>query len=351
MRQYDTAATVAVGRVSGKLAAMRFHPFHTLGSKKNIIVDGAAGENSVLVLSHWPASPTPDAWLRDTSAEIVLDYIANEGIPDDVEFVSNNHYDEDGLIGIVALLEPDFALAHRDRFIDVATAGDFGRYRERGAARANFALEKLVADVPDQGGYAERAAAVYEALIPVVPRLIDDIGRFEDKWRDEDRFLDQTEQWLDEGLIGIEEDMDRDLAVVTIPHDLPAEAHSAFHSVHTGPLHKMAIYSRTNRARVLFQQGQTFWFCFRYETWVKFVSEQHPFRVDLAPLCVELSALETGGAGWTYDGSSNITPVMRIADGRASSLDADTIRGHLCRHLDEGEVDWNPYEVTDSGHA
>lgn len=330
---------------------MRFHPFHTLGSNKNIIVDGAAQESSVLVLSHWPASPTPDAWLRDTSAEIVLDYIEAEGVPDDVEFVSNNHYDEDGLFGMCALIDPDFALAHRDRFVDIATTGDFGRYRERDAARANFALSKLVDDVPDQGGYAEQAAAIYEALIPIVPRLVDDIGRFEAIWNDEDQFLEQSERWFDQGLISIEEDGQRDLAVVTIPHDLPAEAFENFFSIHTGPLHRMAVYTRTNRARVLFQQGQTFWFCFRYETWVKFVSERHPFRVDLTPLCTELNALEQGAAEWAYDGSSDITPVMRLVDGRPSSLDLHTIRDHLCRHLDEGEVDWNPHEVADSGHA
>ena len=295
---------------------MRFCPFHRLGSNKNIIVDGAAHECSVLVLSHWPASPTPDAWLRDTSAEIVLDYIAAEGVPRDVEFVSNNHFDEDGLFGICALLDPDFALAHRDRFVDAATAGDFGRYRERDAARANFALSKLVSEVPDQGDYAEQAAAIYEALIPIVPRLVDNIDQFEAAWRDEDAFLEQSEQWLDQRLITIEEDVERDLAVVTIPPDLPAKAYSNFFSNLTGPVHNMAVYSRTDRARVLFQQGQKFWFCFRYETWVKFVSERHPFRIDLTPLCHELNALEHTQATWTYDGSSNITPVMHLVDGQ-----------------------------------
>ena len=77
----------------------------------------------------------------------------------------------------------------------------------------------------------------------------------------------------------------------------------------------------------------------------------HPFRVDLSPLCRELTELERGGARWTYDGSSNITPAMRIDDGKPSSLDPDTILDRLCRQLEQGEVDWNPFEVTDSGHA
>ena len=330
---------------------MRFHPFHTLGSKKNIIVDGAPQKSSVLVLSHWPASPTPEAWLRDTSAEIVLDYLETEEVPHDVEFVSNNHFDEDGLFGISALVDPEFALAHRNRFVDAATAGDFGRYRERDAARAIFAISKMVGEVLEQADYAERTAEIYEALIPVVPRLVDDIGSFENAWRDEDRFLGQCEQWLDQGLVEIEEDEEHDLAVVKIPEDLPTQSYSHFACEVADPLHKMAVYSRTNKARVLFRQGQYYWFRFRYETWVKFVSERHPMRVDLAPLCQELNGLEREGAKWAYDGSSNITPVMRPVDAKPSSLDLDTILDCLCRRLNEGEVDWNPYEVADPGHA
>ncbi len=329
---------------------MRFHPFHTLGSKKNIIVDGAARENSVLVLSHWPASPTPDAWLRDTSAEIVLDYIENETMPEGVEFVSNNHYDEDGLLGICALLDPEFALAHRQRFVDAAAAGDFNRYEDRDAARAIFTLSRLVEDVPANSDYAEHTAALYETLIPKVHDLIADIGRFEETWRDEDRYLDQCEQWLDAGVVGIEEDDTHDLAVVRIPETLPAEPFHEFIPGAAVPLHSMAMYRRTRKARILIQQGQRYWFRYRYETWVKFVSERHPLRVDLAPLADDLTAREGAGAVWAYDGSSNITPVLSPRDGHSSSLPLETVLECLRRVFDTGSVDWDPYTVSESGH-
>jgi hypothetical protein len=330
---------------------MQFCPFHKLEANRNIIVDGAAQENSVLVLSHWPASPTPDAWLRDTSTEIVLDFLANEQVPEGVELVSNNHIDEDGLFGICALIDPGFALEHRARFVDAATAGDFGRYRQRDAARVNFTIARFVSTIPETGDYAERAAGLYEALIPMVPRLISDIDEFEAAWVEEDRFLDQCEQWLDQGMVAIVEDDDRDLAIVTIPTDLPVPDPDQIHTGAEGPLHRMAVCNRTRKARVLFQHGQNFWFRYRYETWVKFVSERHPLRVDLAPLCEELSALETDDAIWTYDGSSSITPTMSLSEGRPSSLDAGTIHEHLCRWLDDGEVDWNPFEAADSSHG
>ncbi|MGI9404762.1 MAG: DUF6687 family protein [Hyphomicrobiaceae bacterium] len=330
---------------------MRFHPFHTLGSKKNIIVDGAAQENSVLVLSHWPASPTPDAWLRDTSAEIVLDYLETEDIPSGVEYVSNNHFDEDGLLGISALIDPEFARTHRDGIIDAATAGDFGRYRERDSARVNFTITKLVSEVPEYADFNKRTARTYEALLPMVPRLIDNIDQFENAWCDEDRFLTECERWIDQGLVTIEEHEKYDLAIVTISADISVRHPNKFASETEGPLHKMSVYNRTNRARVLFQHGPQYWFRYRYESWVKFVTERHPFRVDLTPLCSELNKLEQEGARWVYDGSSNITPVMRTVDAMSSSLDLDTLLDRLCKRLDEGDVDWNPYEATDSGHG
>ena len=46
---------------------MRFVPYHELNdSTPNIIVDGAAGPGTVLTLSHWPKSGTPEALKRDT---------------------------------------------------------------------------------------------------------------------------------------------------------------------------------------------------------------------------------------------------------------------------------------------
>src|SRR5206468_3077328 len=54
--------------------------------------------------------------------------------------VSNNHFDEDGLAGLYAILHPEDALALEPLLVDVAAAGDFGTYRFPEAARAVFVL-------------------------------------------------------------------------------------------------------------------------------------------------------------------------------------------------------------------
>ena len=69
----------------------------------NVIVDGSATKNTVLTLSHWPKSGTPAHLKADTSAEIVFRYLDQSLMHADASVVSNNHYDEDGLVGIFTL--------------------------------------------------------------------------------------------------------------------------------------------------------------------------------------------------------------------------------------------------------
>ena len=92
----------------------------------NIIVDGTANEATVLTLSHWRHSGTPAPLLADTSAEIVFNYLDCPQYHVDASAVSNNHFDEDGLVGVFSLINPGFASRHRELLIAVAHAGDFG---------------------------------------------------------------------------------------------------------------------------------------------------------------------------------------------------------------------------------
>ena len=54
--------------------------------------------------------------------------------PPGVELVSNNHFDQDGLVSIFALVDPDEASPRRAFLEDVASAGDFATFRDRDAA-------------------------------------------------------------------------------------------------------------------------------------------------------------------------------------------------------------------------
>ena len=119
---------------------MRFVPYHQLDTSPNIIVDGAAGTGTILTLSHWPKSGTPTNLKRDTSAEIVFAYLDSPSSHVHADIVSNNHFDEDGLVGIFTLVDPVTAEKNRDLLLDAASAGDFGVFKRREAARISFTI-------------------------------------------------------------------------------------------------------------------------------------------------------------------------------------------------------------------
>lgn len=60
---------------------------------------------------------TPRALKADTAAEIVFNYLDCPEFHVDARAVSNNHFDEDGLIGLFSLIEPDAATGMRDLLI------------------------------------------------------------------------------------------------------------------------------------------------------------------------------------------------------------------------------------------
>jgi hypothetical protein len=114
------------------VTAMRFVPYAEAADLPNIVVDGAAASATVLTLSHWPKSGTPETLRADTSAEIVFKYLDAPAMHVDVGAASNNHFDEDGLIGIFALTRPNLAARWRALLVEIARAGEFGICRVAG---------------------------------------------------------------------------------------------------------------------------------------------------------------------------------------------------------------------------
>ena len=74
-------------------------------SEPNVIVDGMANDRTLITLSHWRRSGTPADLMADTSTAIVFNYLDRPDLHVPADVVSNNHFDEDGLVGIYALLE------------------------------------------------------------------------------------------------------------------------------------------------------------------------------------------------------------------------------------------------------
>ena len=57
--------------------------------------------------------------------------------------VLNNHYDTDGVLSCFALLEPEFALKHKQVFIEAAESGDFGEFSSENGVKLDIALSSI----------------------------------------------------------------------------------------------------------------------------------------------------------------------------------------------------------------
>ena len=118
----------------------RFGGYASSAAEPNVVVDGSPNESTVLTLTHWPGYPQPPGYHFDLSAEMAFHYLDDPIDHPPAEVATNNHFDQDGLVGLHALIEPELARQHRSLLIDVAAAGDFGTYRDRRAARASMAI-------------------------------------------------------------------------------------------------------------------------------------------------------------------------------------------------------------------
>lgn len=119
---------------------MRYVAHASAPAVPHIIVDGAATDGTVLTLSHWPRSGTPAELRADTSTAIVFNYLDRPDLHVEAEAVSNNHFDEDGLVAMHLLLDRDTAARSRRLLVEVAEAGDFTVCGSRRAARIAFAI-------------------------------------------------------------------------------------------------------------------------------------------------------------------------------------------------------------------
>ncbi len=328
---------------------LNFHPYDNTETENiaNIVVDGAPNRATVLTLTHWPGIDQPPGLGCDLSAQMAFAYLDQPPDHQPASVVTNNHFDQDGLVGLHALIDPEGSQANREKLIDVAACGDFATYRFRAAARASMAIWAYAQ--PDRsplgpavtGPYPEVCAALYEAVLPLLLPMIHHPERFRELWHDEDLQLTAAEAALNDGLVTIDEVADVDLAVIRVGGDLGLEGGHRFTADVAEFIHPMALHNTTSASRLLFIRGREYLFLDRYETWVQYRSRLLPHRVDMAPLAQSLDELETGGTSWDAGKPSSLMPRLR-PDG-PSTLTNRAIEDAVIGHLRTAPPAWDPF--------
>lgn len=335
------------------MTPLRFAAYGACADSPNVVVDGSPNAGTVLVLSHWLGMPTPDHCAADTSCQMVFRYLdRGADLHDNARFVTNNHFDQDGLTGVYALTDPDDARRRRRQLEAVAAAGDFGVASDRTAARISMAISALAdpttsrLDLPDD--YAEMCAVLYEHGLGVLPAWLDDPELCRPLWAAEDAQLDAGQAALAGGEVTIAEHPEVDLAVVTLPDAGRSTGHRFAGRSFTG-IHPIALHAATDRTNLLTidRRGGRHRLTCRYEGWVQFRSRVIAPRVDLAPLADQLTAAEPGGARWTSTLPADLTPELFTDEAHpASSLDPATLGDAVMTHLRTAPPAWDPYRVS-----
>ncbi|MDY7100174.1 MAG: DUF6687 family protein [Actinomycetota bacterium] len=326
----------------------RYVPYEQTVSTANIVVDGSPNAATVLTLSHWPGQPVAPEHRADLSAQMAFRFLDDPTADEvDADVVTNNHFDQDGLVGLFALCSPDEALARRELLEDVAAAGDFGTYRDRRAARASMIIDALadparspLVDLP--ADETQRCARLYREGLELLVEIVERPEGREDLWVDEDRALTASEAAIRAGDVTIDEDLDLDLAVVTVPEGLRDLGGHRFVGYRFEHLHPMALHNATDRTAVLVVHGAGFRFTYRYETWVQFSSRAVRPRVALEPLAERLTDREPGDVEWVADPVGRLSPSMAPRGG-VSGLARGEVADELRRHLATAPVAWDPF--------
>jgi hypothetical protein len=330
----------------------RFGGYAASADEPNVVVDGSPNEGTVLTLTHWPGFPQPQGFHFDLSAEMAFHHLDAPIAHPPAEIVTNNHFDQDGLVGVHALVHPELSVEHRQLLIDVASAGDFATFTDRRAARASMVIDAyadgdrspIAASL--SGSYDDQCVVLYEETLPLLVSIAVDGDRFRDLWAGEDAQLTSSEAALAEGIVTIDELPDVDLAVVTIPDSETSRRGHRFAGMSFDSIHPMALHNATERFRLLVIHGRRYQFVDRYETWVQYRSRRPLPRVDMRPLAEQLSATEKRSTKWTSSAPGSLTPTLRV-DGE-SSLEPDVVRKMLVHHLRTSPPAWDPYSSQDA---
>jgi hypothetical protein len=344
---------------------LHYCPYGELDSGvPSVVVDGSPAPGTILCLSHWPGIGSPARFAADLSAEMALAYLDAFDLHPGASVVSNNHFDQDGLVSVFAMTRPEEALSRRELLVEVARAGDFAVTSRRDAARISMTisafadpgrspLRRSSSSTPAPGeaelNYGEWVALLHAELLPRLTELCDRPERYAELWAEEDATLTESETALARGSIVIEEVPDLDLAVVTLPEqgELRLRGGHRFGGEWVSGVHPVALHNATDRGALLVLAGDRPELRYRYESWVQFRSRAIRPRVDLVPLAERLNDEEGAGrAVWHAGAVSALTPTLALVEDSESTIGSERLRVLVEQHLRDSPPAWDPYRIT-----
>ena len=308
---------------------MRFE-FYTeaLNSVPKLSVDGTV-DNSIH-FSHWQGNTTPAEVKADTSTEIALNLVASRNraaLTNNIDLVTNNHFDTDGVLSVWTVLTGERALAYRDLLIAAAEAGDFSEHSSDDGVRISIAIQgsdQASSNNNDSSPLAcllagkdvDDDARAYELVLPEVERLLTKINDYEPLWREGWKTVAAAIESFELGKSSVTEFADISLIIL---------APELFDGAGFSPTKHSAPYTAISK----FAKGKLYliaiptdggWFYrldYPYYSWAETVVRPRVQRRDLTNILQLLNSKESNREGsWQADNREMTSAVKFLDNGR-----------------------------------
>jgi hypothetical protein len=327
---------------------MRFEFYHSgLDDIPKLSVDGTVS-NSVH-FSHWEGNETPPELKADTSTEIALNLVAapnrNE-LTHDIELVTNNHFDTDGVLSVWTVLTGERALELRDKLVPAAEAGDFSEFTNEAAVRASIAIQGSDQPSPGEesssplacqlaGENVDDDARAYDLVLPEVGRLLTKTDEYEPLWRGAWEKIATAMESFERGASKVTEFDDAGVSLVMLAPEVFSS--SGFNPTrHAAPYTAISRYAKGRLFLITtpLRNGWTYRIDYPYYSWAETVVRPRIERRNLSPLTVSLNQLEPEGDGiWKLDNSEMTSAIKFLGvDGTLakSMLAPDELAKTVC---------------------
>ena len=320
---------------------MRFE-FYTeaLDSVPKLSVDGTV-DNSIH-FSHWEGNHTPTEVKADTSTEIALNLAASPNraqLTNNIELVTNNHFDTDGVLSVWTVLNGERALPYRELLIAAAEAGDFSEYSSDDGVRVSIAIQGSDQASPNNddgsplarliaGEEVDDDARAYELVLPRVEHLLTNINDYESLWRAGWNSVAAAVESFEQGKSRVTEYSDGKISLITLAPEI-------FDGAGFSPTKHSAPFTAISK----FAKGELFliaipatggWFYridYPYYSWAETVVRPRIERRDLSGALKLLNEKENNREGSWQTDNREMTSAVKFLD-EARTLAASRLEPH-----------------------
>jgi len=303
---------------------MRFQFYsEALDNVPKLSVDGTVSNS--IHLSHWQGNTTPPEVKADTSTEITLNVVASPNratLTNNIDLVTNNHFDADGVLSVWTMLNGERALEYRDLLISAAEAGDFSEHTSDDGVRVSIAIQGS-----DQAGGEDKDtsplaaflaghdvnddAGAYDLVLPEVERLLSNVNAYESLWGEGWRSVVEANESFARGESNIVEHEDFRISLITLAPNV------------TNPSMSIAKHARGEMFLIAtpVSGGWLYSLDYPYYSWAETVVRPRIERRDLTNALTMLNEKESNREGrWKTDSRALTSAVKFLDDGGALAV-------------------------------